>query len=193
MFNPKSMSDLELLSIVYGRNDAELLLDSCNGQIGNVIREAEAAYTVPHRLLCATIELMQRALVEELRFRDTLGSPGRVREMLQLHFMGREYESFVMLSLDAQNRLIQFDEMFRGTLTQTSVYPREVVKLALKNNSAGVVFSHNHPSGICEPSSADRLLTSTLKNALALVDVKVHDHFLVGSNQVLSFAEQGLL
>ena len=101
--------------------------------------------------------------------------PAAVREYLQIHFAQREYESFVTLHLDAQNRLIAIEELFRGTLTQTSVYPREVVKSALRYNAAAVIFAHNHPSGIAEPSRADELLTQALKQSLALVDVKVLD------------------
>jgi DNA repair protein RadC len=100
---------------------------------------------------------------------------------------------FLVVFLDAQNRLIAAEEMFRGTLTQTSVYPREIVKRSLAHNAAAVIFAHNHPSGLAEPSRADELLTSTLKQALALVDVKVLDHFVVGVASALSFAERGLL
>jgi DNA repair protein RadC len=110
-----------------------------------------------------------------------------------LIFAGQEHESFVVLFLDAQNRLIVSEELFRGTLTQTSVYPREIVKEALRKNAASVIFSHNHPSGVAEPSRADELLTNSLKQALALVDVKVLDHFIVAGAAILSFAERGLL
>ncbi len=124
---------------------------------------------------------------------DALNSPGAVRDYLKLHFTGREYESFVAIFLDAQHRVIDVEELFRGTLTQTSVYPREVVKAALKHNAAAVIFAHNHPSGVAEPSQADRMLTDALKNALALVDVRCLDHFIVAGVEVLSFAERGLL
>ena len=116
-----------------------------------------------------------------------------MRDCLRIHFAGREYESFVALFLDSQHRLIAVDELFRGTLTQTSVYPREVLKAALKENAAAVIFAHNHPSGIPEPSKADERLTTALKSALALVDVRVLDHFIVAGAGVLSFAERGLL
>ena len=98
-----------------------------------------------------------------------------------------------MILLDAQHRVLSVDELFRGTLTQTSVYPREVVKVALRANAAAVIFAHNHPSGVAQPSQADELLTRTLKDALALVDVKVLDHFIVAGTSILSFAERGLL
>jgi DNA repair protein RadC len=100
---------------------------------------------------------------------------------------------FVVILLDAQHRVLSVDELFRGTLTQTSVYPREVVKVALRANAAAVIFAHNHPSGVAQPSQADELLTRTLKDALALVDVKVLDHFIVAGTSILSFAERGLL
>jgi DNA repair protein RadC len=106
---------------------------------------------------------------------------------------GKLREVFVCIWLDAQHRVIKFDEQFRGTLTQTSVYPREIVKAALAANAAAVIFAHNHPSGAAQPSRADELLTRNLKDALALVDVKVLDHFIVAGNQALSFAERGLL
>jgi DNA repair protein RadC len=116
-----------------------------------------------------------------------------VKDYLRLHFGSREYESFVVLFLDAQNRVIEVEELFRGTLTQTYVYPREVVKAALKHNAASVVLSHNHPSGVAEPSIQDQALTRTLHEALALIDVKVLDHFVIAGSSSVSFAERGLL
>jgi DNA repair protein RadC len=144
--------------------------------------------------LAATLELARRGLREELRERATLGAPGAVRDWLRLKLAALPHEAFVALWLDAQNRLIVEEELFRGTLTQTSVYPREVVKRALAHNAAGVILAHNHPSGLAEPSHADTLLTQALKQALALVDVRLLDHFIVaGSASPLSFAERGLL
>lgn len=125
---------------------------------------------------------------------DGLGSPQAVRDYLRLCLADLEHEVFVVIFLDAQNRMIEARELFRGTLTQTSVYPREVVKAALRANAGAAIFAHNHPSGLCEPSRADEVLTSSLKSALALVDVKLLDHFIVaGSASPLSFAERGLL
>ena len=141
-------------------------------------------------------QIIQRALkVLDGRIRTgaALNSPSAVREYLRLSLAGREHEVFICLFLDAQNRVIEVNEMFRGTLTQTSVYPREVVKAALKCNAGAVVFAHNHPSGVAEPSHADETLTSSLKQALALVDVRVLDHMIVAGAGVLSFAERGLL
>jgi len=124
---------------------------------------------------------------------SVLTSPRLVREYLILKLAPKEHEIFAALWLDAQHRVLACEELFRGTLTQTSVYPREVVKGALRCNAAAVIFAHNHPSGVAEPSRADELLTQSLKTALALVDVKVLDHFIVGGAVVMSFAERGLL
>ncbi len=143
--------------------------------------------------LQAALELARRALREDLSSRDALSSPRAVRDYLRLVLSGREHEIFVVLLLDAQHRVIATEELFRGTLTQTSVYPREVVKCALRHNCAAVIFAHNHPSGVAEPSHADELLTRSLKAALALVDVQVLDHFIVAGTRTLSFAERGLL
>jgi DNA repair protein RadC len=117
---------------------------------------------------------------------DVLGSPGVVRDYLRLLLHEREYEVFVVVLLDAQNRALASEEMFRGTRTQTSVYPREVVKTALQHNAAAVILAHNHPSGVTEPSHADQLLTTSLKQALALVDIKVLDHFIVAGGSAAS-------
>jgi DNA repair protein RadC len=143
--------------------------------------------------LQAVVEMARRALGEEIGERDALSSPQAVREFLRLSLGGRPHEVFVALFLDAQNRLLGSEELFRGTLTQTSVYPREVVKTALRYNAAGVIFAHNHPSGVAEPSRADELLTQTLKQALALVEIKTLDHFIVAGARTVSFAERGLL
>jgi len=144
--------------------------------------------------LQAVLEMSRRALVEGMKQNDAMSTPGAVRDYLRLHLAGLGHEVFFALWLDAQNRLIAAEDLFRGTLTQTSVYPREVVKKALQHNAAAVVLAHNHPSGVSEPSSADEFLTRELKQALALVDVRVLDHFIVaGQSQPLSFAERGLL
>lgn len=124
---------------------------------------------------------------------DVLSSPDDVRNYLRLRLAAAECEVFFVLFMDAQHRLLAAEELFHGTLTQTSVYPREVVKAVLRHNAAAVVFAHNHPSGLAEPSRADELLTATLKQTLALIDVRVLDHFIVGGATVVSFAERGLL
>ena len=141
----------------------------------------------------AAIELARRSLAEELAQGAALTSPGAVRDYLRLTLGARPHEVFLCLWLDAQHRVVAVQEPFRGTLTQTSVYPREIVKAALQLNAAAVIFAHNHPSGVAQPSQADELLTRNLKEALALVDVKVLDHFIVAGSQALSFAERGLL
>ncbi len=143
--------------------------------------------------LAAVVELARRSLHEQLRAGSVLTSPGAVRDYLRLALGARGHEVFVVLLLDAQHRVLSSTELFRGTLTQTSVYPREVVKAALAANAAAVIFAHNHPSGVAQPSQADEMLTRQLKEALALVDIKVLDHFIVAGNQTLSFAERGLL
>ena len=145
-------------------------------------------YTRPH--------LVQQALdllACEVREADALASPDVVRDYLRLLLGDRPYEVFAVVFLDAQHRVLDAIEMFRGTLTQTSVYPREVVIEALARNAAAVILTHNHPSGHPEPSRADEALTQTLKSALALVDVRVIDHFVVTRSTVVSFAERGLL
>jgi DNA repair protein RadC len=139
------------------------------------------------------LELARRCLGERLRAGDALTSPGAVRDYLRLALAQREHEVFVVIFLDAQHRVTEVEEVFRGTLTQTSVYAREIVKAALKANAAAVIFAHNHPSGVAQPSQADELLTRNLKQALAVVDVKVLDHFIVAGDQCLSFAERGLI
>ena len=144
--------------------------------------------------LQAVLEMARRALAEAMKQDSLLNTPDTVRDYLRLHLAGLRHEVFFALWLDAQNRLIAAEELFRGTLTQASVYPREVVKKALAHNAAAVVLAHNHPSGVAEPSSADSQLTRELKQALALVDVRVLDHFIVaGTASPLSFAERGLL
>ncbi|HRM49571.1 MAG TPA: DNA repair protein RadC [Alicycliphilus sp.] len=143
--------------------------------------------------LVAVLELARRALAQQLREREVFGTPGAVKHYLQLHLAARAHEVFAVLFLDSQNRLLAMEELFRGTLTQTSVYPREVVLRALQHQAAAVVLAHNHPSGSVQPSRADEALTQTLKAALALVDVRVLDHVIVAPGVALSMAEQGLV
>ncbi|MEP7216433.1 MAG: DNA repair protein RadC [Anaerolineaceae bacterium] len=140
-----------------------------------------------------TIRRALKILDARMRASTTLASPEDVRNYLRLLLHDRGHEVFVCVFLDAQHRVIACDELFRGTLAQTSVYPREVVKAALAHNAAAVIFAHNHPSGVAEPSRADELLTQALKQALALVDTRTLDHFVVAGNQLVSFAERGLL
>ena len=181
-------SDMELLSQLIGTQECQRLYSGSLQPFFGM----DSGEDVPSQCLVAR-ELVKRWLAEELIHRTAFATPETVKDYLKLHFAGREYESFVVLYLDSQNCLIDVEELFRGTLTQTSVYPREVVKSALRINAAAVMLSHNHPSGSVTPSRADEHLTQTLKSALALVDVRVLDHLVIAGNNALSFAETGLL
>mgnify|MGYP000891959032 CR=1 FL=1 len=182
------LSDVDLLARLIGVNESRRLY---RGSLQPLF--APPAEDDPSEICTVAKELVRRWLNEELRRDCILSTPGSVRDYLRLFFAGQEHESFVVLFLDSQNRLIVGKELFRGTLTQTSVYPREIVKEALRHNAAALIFAHNHPSGVPEPSRADESLTASLKQALSLVDVKVLDHFIVAASSVLSFAERGLL
>jgi DNA repair protein RadC len=182
-------SDRELLALLVGPKRAEKLYQ---GSLAELFVLADEGST-EHLRINAARELVRRALREELKRSSALSSPLAVRDYLRLCFAGKAHEVFIVICLDAQHRVIVDEELFRGTLTQTSVYPREVVKCALRANAAAVIFAHNHPSGVAEPSNADELLTRTLKQALGLVDIQVLDHFVVAGNSCLSFAERGLI
>jgi DNA repair protein RadC len=143
--------------------------------------------------LLAVMELARRAAAQQLKEREVFSSPEALKRYVQLHLGHLTHEVFSVLFLDVQNRLIEMRELFRGTLTQTSVYPREVVKQAIGVHAAAVVLAHNHPSGEVQPSRADEALTQTLKAALALIDVRVLDHVIVAPGHALSMAEKGLL
>ena len=194
-----ALSDAELLAIflrvgVRGLSAVDLarVLIARFGSLNRLFSATRAEFVaIPglgpakYAQLQAVLEMSRRALAEQIRKADAFSTPATVRDYLRLHLAGLAHEVFFALWLDAQNRLIAAEELFRGTLTQTSVYPREVVKQTL---------AHNHPSGVAEPSAADELLTRELKQALALVDVRVLDHFIVaGQAPPLSFAERGLL
>jgi len=206
---PGALSDAELLAIylrvgVRGKSAVDLARDLLQRFDGQLSRLAEASLKelasvsgigqAKAAQLKASFELARRALGQEMEQRDSLTSPGAVRRWLQLKLGARPHEVFMALWLDAQNRLLKAEELFTGTLTSTSVYPREVIKAALNHNAAAVILAHNHPSGVAEPSRADELLTHSLQQALAAVDVKLIDHFIVAGNlPPLSFAERGLL
>jgi DNA repair protein RadC len=143
--------------------------------------------------LAAVVELARRALAQEMTQKPVFDTPALVKQFLKLQLGGREHEVFAVMFLDAQSRLIKLEEMFRGTLTQTSVYPREVVKRAIALHASAVILAHNHPSGATDPSKADEALTQTLTQALKLIDVRVLDHVVVGVAEAFSFAERGLL
>lgn len=178
---------------------AQTLLDTFGGLAGLVQTQPEALKHVrglgpaKRAELAAVAEIARRALAQELMRRPTMNQPAAVRDFLRLRLGGRPHEVFAVMFLDAQHRLIALEEMFRGSLTQTSVYPREVVKRSLELDAAAVILAHNHPSGVAEPSRADEFLTQSLIAALRLVDVRVLDHMVVGGNGVVSFAERGLL
>jgi DNA repair protein RadC len=203
----QALSEAELLAIFLriglpGRSVLDLARDalvrfgSLNGLLNaspDEIQQMPGFGPAKSAQLLAVIELARRALQEDLRRDPLLDSPPKVRDYLRLRIGQRHQEVFMAVFLDAQNRLIEADELFTGTLTQTSVYPREVVKRALDRKAAAVIFAHNHPSGLAEPSRADELLTRTLRDALALVDVRVLDHIIVAGAKSVSFAERGLL
>ena len=192
----QAMSNADLLGMMVGSKTAVRMLQDAGGSLSTLLNESIPSYDLQSKAntkLQAAKELVRRSLLETVRYRDALSSPASVRDYLRMTLTGRDYEVFMVLFLDAQNRVIESEEMFRGTLTQTSVYPREVVKRSLFKNAAAVIFAHNHPSGVAEPSHADELLTQSLKQALALVDVRVLDHFVIAGGGVMSFAERGLV
>ena len=203
-----ALADAELLALllrtgVAGKNVLQLaqeLLDHFGGLSGLLQAGADDLKVIKgmggdakRAELIAVLELARRAMAERLKERAVFDSPGAVKEYLQMHIGSRPYEVFAVLFLDAQHRLIVLEELFRGTLAQTSVYPREVVMRALHHNAAAVVLSHNPPSGSIEPSRADESLTQTLRAALSLIDVRVLDHVIVSAGQSFSMAEKGLL
>ena len=204
---PAALSDAELLALllrsgIRGKNVLQLaqeLVDRFGGVAGLLHTPAEALKSVKglgpakRAELVAVLELARRALAQQLTQKPLFNTPQAVRDYLQLQLGGLHHEVFAVLFLDSQHRLIALEEMFRGSLTQTSVYPREVVKQALTLNASSVVLAHNHPSGTAQPSRADEALTHTLKAALALVDVRVLDHFVVTASQAVSMAELGLV
>lgn len=200
-----ALSDAELLSVflrvgVKGKSAVDLGRDMLMqfGSLRALFSANLTDFATVHGLgsakyaqLQAVLELAKRSISEELQISSSLSSPQAVRQYLQLEIGNKHYESFTVLFLDVKNRLIIGQELFRGSLSHASVYPREVVKSALSHNAASVILAHNHPSGSPEPSTADLALTQTLKSALALVDIRVLDHFIVANNKVYSFAENG--
>lgn len=204
---PGALADAELLALLLrtgtaGRGVLQLaqgLLDDFGGLAGLLAADAEALAGVKglgpakRAELAAVLEIARRTLSARMREAPVFDSPQTVKDYLQLALGGKPHEVFAVLFVDSQHRLIACEELFRGTLGAASVYPREVVKRALALNAAAAILAHNHPSGVAEPSRADEALTQSLKAALALVDVRVLDHFVVGQGSVVSFAERGLL
>jgi DNA repair protein RadC len=204
---PAALADAELVALLLrtgmkGKGVlalAEELLGGFKGVAGLLHSRAEDFKRVKglgpakRAELSAVMELARRALSQQLRHAPVFDSPAKVKDFAALQLGGLGHEVFAVLFLDSQHRLLEWRELFRGTLTQTSVYPREVVRHAMDLNAGAVILAHNHPSGLAEPSRADEFLTESLKNALALVDVRVLDHLVVGMGKVVSFAERGLL
>lgn len=204
---PSALSDAELLAIllrtgIAGKGVLQMaqeLLETFGGISGLLHTSADGLKAIKglgpakRAEVVAVLELARRALSQVLQEKALFDSPKAVREYLQLQLGAKQHEVFAVLFLDSQNRLIALEELFRGTLSQTSVYPREVVLRALHHHAAAVVLAHNHPSGTATPSRADEALTQSLKAALALVDVRVLDHFIVTRDQAASMAEMGLI
>ncbi|MDO9235742.1 MAG: DNA repair protein RadC [Aquabacterium sp.] len=204
---PAALADAELLALILRTGIkglgvlqmAEKVLSDLGGLSG-LLRAQPAQLTRVKGLgpakraeLMAVMEMARRSLVGDMTMQALLNSPQMVKDYLQMRLGSLPHEVFAVLFLDAQHKLIACEELFRGTLTQTSVYPREVIKRTLELNAASVILAHNHPSGLLEPSRADELLTQTLKSSLQLVDVRVLDHLVVSRYGALSFAERGLL
>jgi len=204
---PGALADAELLALLLrtglpGQGVlvlAQNVLDLCGGLAGLLHAEPAALARVrglgpaKRAELAAVLEIARRALLQQLEARPVLAAMAQVKDYVSLQLRNLPHEMFAVLFLDSQHRLIRLEEMFRGTLTQTSVYPREVVKRALELHAGAVILAHNHPSGMTEPSRADQVLTERLKAALQLVDVRVLDHLVVAGPCVTSFAERGLL
>lgn len=204
---PAALADAELIALLLRTGLrgisvlqlAQQLLDAFGGLNGLLradtadLKRVKGLGPAKRAEISAVMELARRSLTQGLTQREVLSSPQQVKDFLQLHLAHHGHEVFAVMFLDAQNQLIRLEEMFRGTLTQTSVYPREVIKRALDLQASAVILAHNHPSGVAEPSRADEFLTQTLKSALQLIDVRVLDHLVVGQADVVSFAERGLL
>ena len=202
-----ALSDAELLAIflrtgVKGKSAVDLARELLSrfGSLSNLFAASEKDFCsilglgpAKYVQLKAVLEMAKRGLQEQLAITNVLSSPDAVREFLRIFLHGKQEEVFVAIFLDVQNRVIATEELFSGTLTQTSVYPREVVKRVLYHNAAAIIFAHNHPSGNTEPSEADKSITEILKRALRLIDVKVLDHFIVAGGNVTSFSERGIL
>ena len=204
---PQALSDAELVAIFLrtgtpGTTAVELARELLSGFGGlramlsadiSCFCQGRGLGEAKYAQLQAAVEMSRRQLLETLVRGDTLTSPQATRRYLQAQLMDEGREVFACLFLDSQHRVIIFEPLFFGTIDAASVYPREVVKCCLRHNAAAVIFAHNHPSGVSEPSQADKRITERLCDALALVDVRVLDHFVVGDGEVTSFAERGLL
>lgn len=183
---------VDVLQPLLGR-EASALYEAHDRSLQKLVHFARQSPLPGCQRLATGLAVAQALLAEELGARSVFSSPAAVTDFLKLHFAGQPFESFAVMFLDAQHALIAFEDLFRGTLTQTSVYPREVLQRALHFNAGAVVFAHNHPSGSTEPSRSDEVLTQTMRTALSMIDVRVIDHVIVAGSKSLSFAEQGLL
>jgi DNA repair protein RadC len=204
---PGSLSDAELLAIflrtgIPGKSAIDLardLLETFGGLRALLAAPRKAFCAAPglgdakYAQLQAVVEMAQRCLREELGRRDVLTSPRQTRDYLGLRLHAHPHEVFACLFLDNRHRVIAYEELFRGTIDGASVHPREVVRRALHHNAAALILAHNHPSGVAEPSQADRQITQRLQEALSLIDVRVLDHIVVGHNETRSLAEMGML
>lgn len=186
--NYSKLSDTELLAKVIGEGEARLFFEN-----GGTLESLFSANNGKIEIFAIFNELFNRYLEADLLEGDYFTSPDKVKKYLLRYFAGQEYESFVVIFLSAQHCILDVVEMFRGTLSQTSVHPREVVKFALERNAASIIVSHNHPSGTLEESLADKNITKHLQEALSFVDVKVLDHILIAGNSAMSFAEKGIM
>ncbi|NEX16360.1 MAG: hypothetical protein C1943_06970 [Halochromatium sp.] len=203
----QSLTDAELLAIflrtgIAGKSAIDLardLIKTFGGLAGLLAAsqrdfcKAKGLGDAKYAQLQAVMEINRRYLREELTGRDVLTSPDATRDYLKLRLRGLSHEVFACLFLDNRHRVIEYQELFRGTIDGASVHPREVVKEAIRWNAAAVIFAHNHPSGVAEPSQADLRITKRLKDALELIDVRVLDHIIVGEQDGTSFAERGLI
>ena len=204
---PAALSDAELLAIflrtgLQGKTALDLsrdLLTDYDGLRGLIETDSKTFCQTKglglakYSQIQAAIELGKRYLQENLLKKDVLSSPDDTKNFLLAQLRAYPYEVFACLFLDNRHQIISFDKMFNGTIDGANVYPREVVKQALARNAAAVIFAHNHPSGVAEPSLADKNITRRLQEALGLVDIRVLDHFVIGENTAVSFAEQGLI
>ncbi len=201
------LSDTELLAIflrtgISGKSAVDLARDLIAhfGSLANIFNANQDSFcqipgmgVAKYAQLQAILEIARRTLHEDLKQGIAMNSPNQVKHFLRLSLSSKQMEVFMGIFLDAQHRVLATEELFSGTLTQTSVYPREIIKRVLHHNAAAIIFAHNHPSGVATPSQADQLLTQSLKQALALIDVKVLDHFIIGHDTTFSFAEHHLV
>ncbi len=183
---------VNLLSDFFGDRAVRVYIEH-GSSLANIVAAARDSRDPGMRTLAQAVAIAEAAAIEQAAERDALDSPDAIRQFLQLRFAGQSYESFVVLFLDTHNRLLAAEEAFRGTLGQTAVYPREIVRRALRHNAASIICSHCHPSGVCEPSRADQFLTDTLIAVLRNIDVRVLDHIIIAGGRWMSFAQNGLI